>query len=401
MFNESINLLESVREEIPDKLSPDFYRCYTQVYDIYMSAINYDSHKVQYKSYSDSLAMVTKGREQFEPQMDIESLYSNLSSVEKWSPGYSFATYHLAKHYEEKGQIDSAKHYYTHSAISDIRLSNKDQGSLIRLAHLYHNEGNFAEAQRYASSSIEDAIEGNMKIRTIRLTELFKIIDDSYQSHEKQSKWSVIISLIVICGVILYAFYQNIKFRNANDELKNTREQLSEVNAKLYEQNRMLMNAHIIHERYISNFFDIGSKHINKLENYRHFLRKMVVTNKIDDLHRELKSNEIITNEIHDQLIMFDRIFMDIYPSFVEEFNSLLKPEQNIVTKPGELLNTEIRIYALMRIGFDNCEKIADFLRCTVPTVYTYRAKTRSRARMPKDEFEKAVMKIGQIHTEE
>ncbi len=401
LFLEGIKLLDSIRGDIPENHLPDFYRCHIKIYDIYMSTIDHEEHKIKYKEYCDSLENITGEREDPAAQPEMEKLCRNLSAAEKWSPDYASTTYYIARYWENSGQIDSAKHYYTLSAISDIYNSNRDQGSMSRLAMLYYKDRKYSEAFKYANSSIKDALKGKMNARSMRISEAFQIINDAYLIKETKNKWLIIICLTVAGLSMLYVFRQNIRLKTSELQLKKAHNKIQELNTKLVEHNTILLNAYSIQEKYISNFFEISSMHLKKLEKYQHRLRKMVVANKIEDLHKELKSNEIIISELHEQLATFDKIFLDIYPTFIDEFNSLLKPDQRIITKPGEQLNTELRIYALMRIGFDNCSQIADFLRCTVPTIYTYRAKTRSRAMASREEFEEKVMKIGNMLAEE
>ena len=93
----------------------------------------------------------------------------------------------------------------------------------------------------------------------------------------------------------------------------------------------------------------------------------------------------------------FDAIFLHVYPDFVEDFNSLLRPEERIVLKEGELLNTELRIYALVRLGISDSVKIAEFLHCSPQTVYNNRLKTRNKAVIPKEKFADTVRSLGKM----
>ena len=90
----------------------------------------------------------------------------------------------------------------------------------------------------------------------------------------------------------------------------------------------------------------------------------------------------------------FDQVFLKIFPNFVDEFNKLLKPEKQIQVKKGELLSPELRIYALIRLGINENEKIAHFLNYSVNTIYTYKTKIRGKSNVPSNEFIKKVMEI-------
>ena len=91
----------------------------------------------------------------------------------------------------------------------------------------------------------------------------------------------------------------------------------------------------------------------------------------------------------------FDAIFLNLYPSFVEDFNALLNEDERIKLRSKNLLNKELRIYALLRLGITDSVKIASFLRCSLSTVYNYRTKIRNKASVSRETFEKMVMKIG------
>lgn len=117
----------------------------------------------------------------------------------------------------------------------------------------------------------------------------------------------------------------------------------------------------------------------------------------MEDLYKMLKSTAFVDNELEDLYKNFDNIFLNIYPTFVQDFNSLLIREEQVVLKPGELLNTELRIFALIRLGITDSVKIAGFLRYSLSTIYNYRTKARNKAAVSRDEFENMVMKIGTI----
>lgn len=69
----------------------------------------------------------------------------------------------------------------------------------------------------------------------------------------------------------------------------------------------------------------------------------------------------MVEREVQQLYINFDRIFLNLYPSFVLDFNKLLAPEEQILPKKGEFLNTELRIFALIRLGITDSVKIASF----------------------------------------
>ena len=120
------------------------------------------------------------------------------------------------------------------------------------------------------------------------------------------------------------------------------------------------------------------------------------LTNKqYEALMRKLKSTTVADNEVEELYAHFDKIFLNLYPTFVTDFNNLLEEDGKIVPRKGELLNKELRIYALFRLGITDSLKIAAFLRCSLSTIYNYRTKIRNKAVCERDHFEEMVMKIG------
>lgn len=117
-------------------------------------------------------------------------------------------------------------------------------------------------------------------------------------------------------------------------------------------------------------------------------------TGQINELRRSTE-HPITTAELKAFFHTFDQVFLNIYPDFVQDFNALLRPEEQIVPKEGELLNTDLRIYALVRLGITDSVKIADFLHCSVQTVYNNRLRVRNKSLIPKTEFAQTVQQLG------
>jgi hypothetical protein len=142
---------------------------------------------------------------------------------------------------------------------------------------------------------------------------------------------------------------------------------------------------------------DQCSLYIDKLDNYRHLLNRTAAAGKINDLLLAIKSNQFIEDELKEFYANFDSTFLQLFPNFIEEFNSLLVKGEAIVPKSGELLNTELRIFALIRLGITDSVKISHFLRYSLSTIYNYRTKVRNKAIGAREEFEAQVMRIGTI----
>lgn len=197
---------------------------------------------------------------------------------------------------------------------------------------------------------------------------------------------------------------QVIEQKNLQEQLRDANERLLEANAKLkdmYSNARQgtlqLSETNYAKERYIADIFAICSNYINKLDDFRRNIHTMLLAHRYVDLKEMTKNPELSYAEIKELYQIFDRIFLGIYPDFVKDFNTLLRPEEQITLKKGEQLNTELRIYALVRLGLNDSTKIAQFLHCSVRTVYNTRQRIRNKAIIPKEEFANTVKSLGKI----
>lgn len=140
---------------------------------------------------------------------------------------------------------------------------------------------------------------------------------------------------------------------------------------------------------------DQCSVYIEKLDGYRRTLNKLLTSGKTDELKKALKSSDLMDEELKNFYKNFDSTFLKLFPDFVERFNELLVEEERIKLKKEGQLNTQLRIFALVRLGITDSVKIAQFLRYSVTTIYNYRTQTRNKSAVPRAEFESRVMKIS------
>ena len=136
--------------------------------------------------------------------------------------------------------------------------------------------------------------------------------------------------------------------------------------------------------------------YINKLEKYRQALNKKAMEKKLDELYKMLKSNDMVEKELKELYENFDQVFLHIYPNFVRELNELLVEDARFDINATEL-NTELRIFALIRLGITDSSRIANFLHYSATTIYNYRTRMRNKAAVPREDFEVFVRRIGMI----
>lgn len=183
--------------------------------------------------------------------------------------------------------------------------------------------------------------------------------------------------------------------KEANNQLKRLNAELVDFNKRLTEANHAIAENSKIKEEYIAQFMDQFSLYIEKIDAYRKSLNKLLSAGKIDDLKKVLKSTDLMDDELKAFYRNFDATFLKLFPTFVTDFNKLLISEGQIVLKKEGQLNTELRVFALIRLGITDSVKIAQFLRYSVTTIYNYRTKTRNKALGNRNELEKRVMEIG------
>lgn len=182
---------------------------------------------------------------------------------------------------------------------------------------------------------------------------------------------------------------------DTNTLLQELNEELHHSNSQLKEMNHTLSETNYIKEEYIGRYMDQCSTYLDKMDLYRRSLNKIAAAGKVEELYKAIKSSQFLEEELKEFYANFDMTFLQLFPNFVEEFNALLvEPMQ---PKAGELLNTELRIFALIRLGITDSTKIAQFLRYSVTTIYNYRTRVRNKALGERDEFEAKVIKIGKV----
>ncbi|GHT77275.1 hypothetical protein AGMMS50262_17860 [Bacteroidia bacterium] len=331
-----------------------------------------------------------------------QELLSLLRETTDENPERGLIAYLLGFIHKRQRNLGLSEYYFMISAIADLENCIKENASFLELALIYDETSNINKAHKFMQVAVDDALFCNIEFRISKASSSYRIINAAYQAKEKKQKSNLQISLIAIsillaflAAGILYIYRQMKRLSFIRKELYRTNRKLSELNNDLTTANDQLKESNLIKEEYIAHFFDLCSTYIDKLENYRKTLNKHASNHQIDELFKLLRSTALIDNELGELYRKFDVIFLSLYPSFVEEFNALQLKEEQIVLKQGELLNTELRIFALIRLGITDSMKIAGFLRYSISTIYNYRVKARNNAVVPREQFEEQVMKIG------
>lgn len=433
LYIDAYNILNAIKgHSLPINLRIKYYDAWKRLYKFYSLSGPYGKEYLSKSNrYRDSLLQVLDPKSNHYQIVYAEKLFDNrqyeetkltLSRMLDQSNGetheLAVLAYSLANVYRQEGNIAMQRKYYVLSAICDIKNAIKENASMQALANLLYDTNQIEESYKCIWSSMEDAIFCNARFRTYEASQIFPIINSAYQEKETQKRSLLTNFLIVVCLLSLFLViaiiyvYRQMKRVNrirrelssVNKQLHGLNEQLNQANDVLHETNqevsfvnKELAESNQIKEAYIGQFLDLCSLYINKLERFQLSLNKMLMAKKMDDLMRVLKSREMIDKEMKELYRTFDHVFLHLYPNFVEDFNSLLVDDMPWTIKPNEVLNTELRIFALIRLGITDSSKIARFLNYSTNTIYTYRTKIRNKAAVPREDFDEMVMKIGRV----
>lgn len=306
----------------------------------------------------------------------------------------AYAYYTLSLAYEAKKDTDMEIYYLAQTALIDLNASVREYAALQKLARLVYQQGDPERAYNYVSYSMQDAVACNARLRFLEVTEFYPIIDKAYSDKKAQEKRLGRILTLSITGLavclILLAFYLYHGLR----KLSLMRKNLSKSNKELVALNQQLQQTGKIKEVYIARYLDRCVSYLDKLEQYRRSLEKLAMASRIEDLFKAIRSADFLREERKNFYNEFDKSFLELFPNFIHDFNNLLNEDGKIEPKPGEILNTELRIFALIRLGVTDANRIAHFLGYSLATVYNYRSKIRNRAKGDKDNFEQEVMRL-------
>ncbi len=330
--------------------------------------------------------------EQFESaRKTFQRVYQNHSLTDHQR---AIAASTLAYIYTRIKKEEPAIYYLALAAIYDIRSSTRETVALRNLANLLYKKGDVERAYRFVKIALEDAEFYNAQHRKLEVGNVLPIIEGQQLSkaeYQKQQLWYFLagISLLVIIAVVLLVITvgQYHKLRKVKELLLTTNHNLKESNKLLHDSNR-------IKEKYIAYYFNINAGHIERIGRIQTTIQRKLSLKQYESLADFANHDLNLKKETEELNINFDKIVLSLFPNFITEFNKLFEPEDQIVPKEGELLNKELRIFALIRMGISDNEKIARILNYSVNTIYTYKTRIRNKSRVSNNEFEEYLMKI-------
>ena len=350
-----------------------------------------------------------KGRQQLEEARKISDHW--VSRVSPDSREYAIACYYRWLSTEDE---DELRYWGAQSALSDVRHAVMDQASLLSLAELLNADGDLDRSYRYIRFTWDCNNRFNTRMRSWQITPILNVIEKNYQKAVEHNNSVLRMSIIVVsilALIVLAALFfvhrrnqQLASARNAlseansqlsiiNSQLSIQKEELATLNSQLSIVNSQLTESNRVKEEYIGRFMSLCSQYIDKLDNYRKMVNKKMKNKELDDLYQISKSTELKEKELEELYENFDTVFLHLFPNFIDDFNALLLPEVQVHPKENRL-TTDIRIFALIRLGIEDSSKIAEFLHYSVNTIYNYRARLKNGAIGNRETFEKRVKEL-------
>lgn len=420
MYKEALDIMNSInRKELNHKQESYYLHNYHSLYivmyensipltekKIYQEKIQLykDSSLVTKKENSLSYKLITNSKLVYEKRYD-EALKIMLDCYDEYKNNdgiIATVAYGISEIYGKKGDSINQQKYLAISAIKDLQRGVKEYIALQELAIILYKKGDVDRAYSYIKCAMEDATFCKARFRTLGMSETLPIIVSSYDNKVKKEKESLIKYLIlisvlsfVLISSIIYIYMQMKKLSNARKSISKMYDDMKIMNDELNHLNKQLSESDQVKEEYIGYIFNLCSTYIDKMETYRININRKLKAGQIDDAIKTTSSTSLVADELKEFFRNFDAIFLNIYPNFVDDFNSLLIDDEKIIVKSGDILTPELRVFALTRLGISDSSKIASFLHYSPQTVYNYKLKVRNKIKISKEEFAIKIQQIG------
>lgn len=412
-FSQAIELLKSINAEaLPDDVLKELYSAMQWTYGVWAEYSGNTSFSQEYNNqsiiYLDSLLTcidpaTAEYRYHFadhalrmkEYDVARDNYLKALEGTPQDTRMYAQAAYGLAMAYQALGERDKYREWLVNAAISDQITPLKENLALQQLAlDIKNKDGDLETANRYLKYSLEDAMFYNNRLRMLEISEKFPDIVLGYQDtvtdQNKRLKFYLLcigILLVGLVGAVLIIIREKKR-------VGTSRQTLATLNERLTQLNRQLSQTNVAREQYVSLFMDLCAAYIEKLNRFQSIVVLKLKSRQFDDLLR-LASNNARPSEadLRELFFNFDTAFLKLYPDFIAKFNSLLQPDKAILPRNNELQNTDLRIFALIRMGIKDSSKIATLLFYSPQTIFNHRTQVRNRA-INRDTFEQELMEI-------
>jgi len=435
LYSEAISNLDSLNLEDGDNLLLfKYYFTYFSVYSywsdychdkiyapLYRAKANgYFGQAMQYMSKDDPLYEYYQGEYRVYVNPDSQQArrhYHNiLDHAEEDSRAYAMAAFALAGNYQVSGDNDKYEQYLTIAALSDLKSCTMENVALQSLAVYLFQKGekDIERAERYINVSMEDAKFYNNRLRILEISRIMPQIMSTYQAVVKKQnqnlRYAILFISLLVVGLFFTAYYihrqnrklttrrkeladSNLQLTNLNQQLADSNQHQADLNEQLKMLNGKLIDTNKRREGLASIYIDLCAKYIDKLGKYQTLVKRKIKANQSQELLQTISSARISEEDAATFLNRFDKAFLELYPTFAEEFNALLVEEGRIQQKSPHTLTTELRTFALIRLGVKNTADIAGLLFLSTQTIYNCRSVIKNKA-INKETFDEDVQSL-------
>lgn len=427
-YNVAEDILREYKfRELPDNLRYDYAIAAYWTY-VYWSAFTMDAEfttrmdSLRTRSLNAALQYVKKGSANWyylkgeqsyfrdeHPSKAITYYKECLAHLKGYSRLYSQTTFAIARGYNLLHMDDKYAYYLLLSSKSDQLASIKENAALQDLAmYIFKQDPSKATlAHHYLLVAMDDATFYNNKLRKLEISNRLPPIVAAYQqqlSRNSRILWSIV-ALAVFLALGVFLLYVLSRRRNAqlhlshkllehkNSQLHAANEQLHDVNGELSRVNGLLVQANHKREEYLRLFVDLCASTMERINSYRNLVKLKIKAKQVDDLLRTVNSDRLVSRDMAQFYVQFDKAFLGLYPNFVDDFAKLLQPDYKVALNKDGSLSTELRIFAFIRLGVTESSEIATLLSYSPHTIYNYRSAMKSHA-VDKEHFEENVKNL-------
>jgi hypothetical protein len=322
------------------------------------------------------------------------SRFELLSNTNISPRDFALVSYMLGEIYEIKGQLDLAIKYFTSATIQDVKTSTKESLAMIRLSELLFKRGNLLDASVIINKAYNDAQFYGAQQRKLQIGAILPLIENeivkNIESEKKRLYWQYILStsfLVIVVFFTVIIFLQVKRLKKAKVLISKAHTELQKSNNKLVKINKRLNEANKIKEEYLGFFFTEYDEIFEKFNELTLNIDNDLSDENYDKVRYHL-SRYHLKKEKEKLLRNFDTAFMNLFPNFIQEFNSLMKDGKKIKLKDNQILTKELRIFALIKLGITHNDKIAQILGYSVNSIYAYKTKIRNQSIIENENFD-------------
>ena len=425
LYSEAINTLNTIEQDSlgEQNMIFDYNIAYSTIYSYWADYCNDDTYSPIYRERSNAylktaIANIDKNNAAYDYYMgeyyvyidkdDDKALKHYFRALEKngmTSRVYAMASFAIANNYSAHENMEKYEEYLIKASICDILCCTKENLAIQDLAmHLFKQDNeNIERARVYINTAMDDAKSYNNRLRILEISQKLPIIVSTYHKRLTTQNSTLMyavwgISLLVVTMLVLLYFFvrQNKLLSKRRHELHVSNNMLTETNERLNRANEQLLDTNRKREGLAKLYIDLCAKYIDKMAKFQVMVQRKIKANQINELMSYMSSSRLNYEDADTFMKRFDEAFLNLYPSFVTEFNALLKENEQVITKNPHSLTTELRIFALIRLGVKESSEIAALLYYTPRTIYNYRSAFKNKA-LDRESFEERVCMLCTI----